>query len=269
MGRDFSTPGHPGVRVGNVRRKFGPKVYVYVAFSFPDKRNLTRLFFSALGFLLPCKVTSNVKLESAWEASILPSSEGEPQNKQKRGIAMQELCQGFVCAGYMRSEEIGGEGVERDLPFQPCQAILRSATTHRRPPDRELGKCEGSQLVGGTRLVVFPRFLTPCRLKNTTSHDPCPPPSRDHKSSRDFSRLLTSHNNKIPTFGRGFLPYFGQIFQIWSTFYSQSTFPQNCRILFWEVLLWKVLASFFTVLLLTAFEECPAQEIVFVLLDSP
>ena len=25
MGRDFLTPGHPGVRVWNVRRKFGPK----------------------------------------------------------------------------------------------------------------------------------------------------------------------------------------------------------------------------------------------------
>ena len=25
MGRNFFTPGHPGLRVGNVRRKFGPK----------------------------------------------------------------------------------------------------------------------------------------------------------------------------------------------------------------------------------------------------
>ena len=45
-----------------------------------------------------------------------------------------------------------------------------------------LGKCEGSRLVGGTRLVVFPRFLTPYRPKNTTSRDPCPPSSRDPPS---------------------------------------------------------------------------------------
>ena len=42
-----------------------------------------------------------------------------------------------------------------------------------------LGTCEGSRLVGGTRLVVFPRCLTPYRPKNTTSRDPYPPSSRD------------------------------------------------------------------------------------------
>ena len=42
-----------------------------------------------------------------------------------------------------------------------------------------MGKCEGSRLVGGTRLVVFPRCLTPYRPKNTTSRDPYPPSSRD------------------------------------------------------------------------------------------
>ena len=36
----------------------------------------------------------------------------------------------------------------------------------------KMGKCEGSRLVGGSRLVVFPCFLTPCRPKNTTSQDP-------------------------------------------------------------------------------------------------
>ena len=38
-----------------------------------------------------------------------------------------------------------------------------------------LGKCEGSRLVGGTRLVVFPRCLTPYKPKNTTSRDPYTP----------------------------------------------------------------------------------------------
>ena len=42
-----------------------------------------------------------------------------------------------------------------------------------------LGKCEGSRLVGGTGLVVFPRCLTPYRPKNTTSREPYPPSSRD------------------------------------------------------------------------------------------
>ena len=37
-----------------------------------------------------------------------------------------------------------------------------------------VGKCEGSRLDGGTRLVVFPCFLAPCRPKNTTSRDPYP-----------------------------------------------------------------------------------------------
>ena len=51
-----------------------------------------------------------------------------------------------------------------------------------------LGKCEGSRLVGGTRLVVFPRCLTPYRPKNTTSRDPYPPSSRDPPpSGRDPS----------------------------------------------------------------------------------
>ena len=50
-----------------------------------------------------------------------------------------------------------------------------------------LGECEGSRLVGGTRLVVFPRFLAPYRPKNTTSRDPYPPSSRDPPSGRDPS----------------------------------------------------------------------------------
>ena len=33
VGRNFLTPGHSGVRVRNVRRKSGPKVYVYAVFS--------------------------------------------------------------------------------------------------------------------------------------------------------------------------------------------------------------------------------------------
>ena len=37
------------------------------------------------------------------------------------------------------------------------------------------GQCEGSRLVGGTRLVVFPRFLTLHRPKHATSRDPYPP----------------------------------------------------------------------------------------------
>ena len=48
-------------------------------------------------------------------------------------------------------------------------------------------KCHRSRLVGGTRLVVFPRFLTPYRPKNTTSRDPYPPSSRDPPSGRDPS----------------------------------------------------------------------------------
>ena len=48
--------------------------------------------------------------------------------------------------------------------------------------DDPLGKCEGSRLVGGSRLVVFPRLLTPYRPKNTTSRDPYPPSSRDPPS---------------------------------------------------------------------------------------
>ena len=44
VGRNWLTPGHPGVRVRNVRRKSGPRnVYVYVVFSslrFPG-RNLS------------------------------------------------------------------------------------------------------------------------------------------------------------------------------------------------------------------------------------
>ena len=33
MGRNFLTAGHPGVRVGNVRRKFGPKSLCLCCFS--------------------------------------------------------------------------------------------------------------------------------------------------------------------------------------------------------------------------------------------
>ena len=35
-GRNFLTPGHPGVRVRNVRRKFGPKSLCLYCFFFPD-----------------------------------------------------------------------------------------------------------------------------------------------------------------------------------------------------------------------------------------
>ena len=35
MGRNFLTPGHPGVRVRNVRRKFGPKNLCFMLFFLP------------------------------------------------------------------------------------------------------------------------------------------------------------------------------------------------------------------------------------------
>ena len=38
-GKNFLTPGHPGVRVGNVRRKFGPKSLCLCCFFFPEKRS--------------------------------------------------------------------------------------------------------------------------------------------------------------------------------------------------------------------------------------
>ena len=37
MGSNFLTPGHRGVRLGNVRRKFGPKRLCLCCFSFPEK----------------------------------------------------------------------------------------------------------------------------------------------------------------------------------------------------------------------------------------
>ena len=37
MVRNFLTPGQPGVRIGNVRRKFGPKSLCLCCFSFPEK----------------------------------------------------------------------------------------------------------------------------------------------------------------------------------------------------------------------------------------
>ena len=43
MGRNFLTPGHPGVRVGNVRRKFGPKNVCLCCLFFPDKKTLSHL----------------------------------------------------------------------------------------------------------------------------------------------------------------------------------------------------------------------------------
>ena len=58
-----------------------------------------------------------------------------------------------------------------------------------------IGKCEGSRLVGGTWLVVFPDVLTPYRLKNTTSRDPYPPWSR--------GTLLPAGNPLLHLFGRG------------------------------------------------------------------
>ena len=36
VGRNFLTPGHPGVRVRNVRRKFGPKSLCLCCFFFPE-----------------------------------------------------------------------------------------------------------------------------------------------------------------------------------------------------------------------------------------
>ena len=36
VGRNFLTPGHPGVRVKNVRRKSGPKSLCLCCFFFPD-----------------------------------------------------------------------------------------------------------------------------------------------------------------------------------------------------------------------------------------
>ena len=50
---------------------------------------------------------------------------------------------------------------------------------------RSMGECEGSRLVGGIWLVVFPRFLTPYRPKNSTSRDPYPLSSRDPLSGRE------------------------------------------------------------------------------------
>ena len=37
MGRNFLTPGHPGVRVRNIRRKFGPKSLCLCCFFFPER----------------------------------------------------------------------------------------------------------------------------------------------------------------------------------------------------------------------------------------
>ena len=39
-GRNFLTPGHPGVRVGNVRGKSGPKSLCLCFFFFPDYKHL-------------------------------------------------------------------------------------------------------------------------------------------------------------------------------------------------------------------------------------
>ena len=54
--------------------------------------------------------------------------------------------------------------------------LLSALDSVKGPP---VGKGEGSRLVGRTRLVVFPRFLTLYRPKNTTSRDPYPPSSWD------------------------------------------------------------------------------------------
>ena len=40
VGRNFLTPGHPGVRVGNVRGNSGPKSLCLCCFFFPDSRFL-------------------------------------------------------------------------------------------------------------------------------------------------------------------------------------------------------------------------------------
>ena len=85
-----------------------------------------------------------------------------------------------------------------------------------------MGKCEGSRLVGGTRLVVFPRFLTrtgrrtpragtPTPLRAGTPPSSRPPPTLLHlfgkgqgargPGSRGGSRLMAFSN--CERFGRG------------------------------------------------------------------
>ena len=48
VGRNFLTPGHPGVRVGNVRRKFGPKSLCLCCFSSLIYRNFLQASFPAV-----------------------------------------------------------------------------------------------------------------------------------------------------------------------------------------------------------------------------
>ena len=56
----------------------------------------------------------------------------------------------------------------------PCKPRLVAHIDNSHVRKMVLGNCEGSRLVAGTRLVVFPRLLTPCRVKNTMAWDPYP-----------------------------------------------------------------------------------------------
>ena len=65
MRRNFLTPGHPGVRVRNVRWKFGPKVYVCVVFSFLRIARMIRLNRPTKTLILGPSRRANTKISSA------------------------------------------------------------------------------------------------------------------------------------------------------------------------------------------------------------
>ena len=62
------------------------------------------------------------------------------------------------------------------------------------------------ELAACTRLVVFPRFLTPYRPRNTTSRDFCPPSSRDPYPPRAPSGHDPYPRPLPHLFGKGKLP---------------------------------------------------------------
>ena len=84
MGRNFLTPGHPGVRVGNVRRKFGPKGLCLCCFFLPDW-NATNHGISRDGglALFSCVFWISQVLIGPPEKAAKRQTEGEQGQKMK------------------------------------------------------------------------------------------------------------------------------------------------------------------------------------------
>ena len=100
VGRNFLTPGHPGVRVGNVRAKSGPKSLCLCCFFFLE---MLRIFCEFLVVIFPGYLNSVQQMVS-----------GE--------LAGEGLQTGFSRHGLPRSESSAGHGLPPQRAPTQCPA---------------------------------------------------------------------------------------------------------------------------------------------------